>query len=54
MSIMGLISKEGASANMRRPKITITVRKNTKKEMIQGGIVWGIVIAALGLFLLQK
>lgn len=49
-----LISKEGENTVIRKPKITITVRKTTKKEMIQGTIVWGVLIAVLGLFLLQK
>lgn len=39
---------------MRKPKMTITVRKTTKKEMIQGTITWAVLIAVLGLFLLQK
>lgn len=54
MFIIRLISKEEENTVMRKPKITITVRKTTKKEMIQGTIAWGVLIAVLGLFLLQK
>ena len=48
MFIIRLISKEGENTVIRKPKITITVRKTTKKEMIQGTIVWGVLIAVLG------
>lgn len=39
---------------MRKPKITVTIRKNTKKEMIQGAIAWGVIIVILMIVLLQK
>ncbi|MCT3600954.1 AbrB/MazE/SpoVT family DNA-binding domain-containing protein [Lactobacillus amylovorus] len=38
----------------KEPKISITVRKSTKKELIQGAVAWSIVIVVLGLFLLQR